>query len=71
MKTIDQIKSIFEELYSENNDIPASSLIQYRWHSQDGYRLPALARAWRYFVSGYSMGRLDPPSIMPVRSETP
>jgi len=71
MKTLDQIKSIFEELYSENNDIPALSLIKCRWHSQDGYRLPALARAWRYFVAVYSIGRLDPPSIMPVRSETP
>lgn len=40
----------FEQLWSARHDIPAESLVQYRFESREGYRLPELAAHYRTFV---------------------
>lgn len=42
----------FETLYADQNNMRPEDFLQYRMG--DSYRLPAIARAWRYFVAGWS-----------------
>lgn len=39
----------FEALWSVRHDLPAESLVQYRFESREGYRLPELAAHYRTY----------------------
>lgn len=39
----------FERLWALRHDVPAESLVQYRFESRDGYRLPDMAAHYRTF----------------------
>lgn len=39
----------FEQIWSDFHAVPAESLVQYRWITQDGYRLPDMAAHYRTF----------------------
>lgn len=43
----------FEIFYAEQHDLPASTMAQYRFTSQDGYRLPGIAAAYRNYCAGW------------------
>lgn len=43
----------FEKHWADMHDIPAETLIQYRWLHQDGYRLPGIAAAYRNYCAGW------------------
>lgn len=39
----------FEKIWSAQHAVPPESLLQYRWVTQEGYRLPAMAAHFRTF----------------------
>lgn len=39
----------FEAIYAKQHDVPAESLVQYRFESKDGYSLPGIARHYRTY----------------------
>lgn len=39
----------FEAIYAKQHDVPAESLIQYRFKSKDGYSLPMIASHYRTY----------------------
>lgn len=41
----------FEQIWSDFHAVPAESLVQYRWITQDGYRLPDMAAHYRTFCA--------------------
>lgn len=43
----------FEKYYAEQHDVPAETMVQYRWAEQDGYRLPGIAAAYRNYCAGW------------------
>lgn len=46
-------QEIFEAHYAAWHDLPPKTMQQYRWIHQDGYRLPAIAAAYRNFCAGW------------------
>lgn len=46
----------FEQHYADQHDVPAETMIQYRWAEQDGYRLPGIAAAYRNYCAGWDAG---------------
>lgn len=48
-----RIQELFEKLYSEDNEVDPAILASARWISQDGYNLPRINRAYRYYRDGY------------------
>lgn len=46
-------QEIFEAHYAAQHDLPPETMQQYRWIHQDGYRLPAIAAAYRNFCAGW------------------
>lgn len=59
MQTIQQI---FETKYAEENEISPEELAKSRWLSGDGFNLPRVNRAYRYFRDGYLAGQESRPS---------
>lgn len=43
----------FEQHWAEQHGVPASTMAQYRWAEQDGYRLPGMAAAYRNYCAGW------------------
>lgn len=43
----------FESEYADQNNMRPEDFVQYRMG--DTYRLPAIARAWRYFKAGWDI----------------
>jgi hypothetical protein len=41
----------FEAIWADQHAVPAESLKQYRWITQDGYRLPDMAAHYRTFCN--------------------
>lgn len=39
----------FEKIWADQHAVPPESLLQYRWVTQEGYRLPAMAAHFRTF----------------------
>ena len=39
----------FEAIYAKQHDVPAESLVQYRFESKDGYNLPGIASHYRTY----------------------
>lgn len=39
----------FERIWAAQHAVPPESLLQYRWITQEGYRLPAMAAHFRTF----------------------
>ena len=39
----------FEAIYAKQHDVPAESLVQYRFESKEGYRLPMIASHYRTY----------------------
>lgn len=39
----------FERIWAAQHAVPPESLLQYRWVTQEGYRLPAMAAHFRTF----------------------
>lgn len=39
----------FEAIYAKQHDVPAESLVQYRFESKDGYSLPGIASHYRTY----------------------
>lgn len=39
----------FEAIYAKQHDVPAESLVQYRFESKDGYSLPMIASHYRTY----------------------
>lgn len=39
----------FELIYAKQHDVPAESLVQYRFESKDGYNLPGIASHYRTY----------------------
>lgn len=62
----------FEAYYAPLHEVPASSLVQYRFKDQDGYSLPAIASAYRHFCGGmaaepdYLAARAEARKILPM-----
>lgn len=46
-------QELFEKHYAEVHDLPVETMVQYRFASQDGYRLPGIAAAYRNFCAGW------------------
>lgn len=40
----------FEAIYAKQHDVPAESLVQYRFDSKEGYSLPGIASHYRTFL---------------------
>lgn len=49
----------FEQLWSIRHDLPAESLVQYRFESREGYRLPELAAHYRTFVETWDLATAE------------
>lgn len=47
----------FEKYYAEQHDVPAETMVQYRWAEQDGYRLPGISAAYRNYCAGWDAGQ--------------
>lgn len=43
----------FEAHWADQHGVPASTMAQYRWDEQDGYRLPGIAAAYRNYCAGW------------------
>lgn len=43
----------FEKHYADQHDVPAETMVQYRWAEKDGYRLPGIAAAYRNYCAGW------------------
>jgi hypothetical protein len=43
----------FEAHWADVHDLPVETMQQYRFASQDGYRLPGIAAAYRNFCAGW------------------
>lgn len=41
----------FEAIWAMQHAVPIESLIEHRWHTQDGYRLPDMAAHYRTFCN--------------------
>ena len=39
----------FEAIYAKQHDVPAESLVQYRFDSKEGYSLPGIASHYRFY----------------------
>lgn len=39
----------FEAIYAKQHDVPAESLVQYRFESKEGYSLPGIASHYRFY----------------------
>ena len=39
----------FEAIYAKQHDVPAESLVQYRFESKEGYSLPMIASHYRTY----------------------
>lgn len=39
----------FEAIYAKQHDLPAESLVQYRFESKEGYSLPGIASHYRTY----------------------
>ena len=39
----------FEAIYAKQHDVPAESLVQYRFESKEGYSLPGIASHYRTY----------------------
>lgn len=46
----------FEAHWADQHGVPASTMAQYRWAEQDGYRLPGMAAAYRNYCAGWDQG---------------
>ena len=46
------IQQRFEAFFADQNDLPVETLAQYRFATEDGYRLPAMNRKYNYFKAG-------------------
>lgn len=40
----------FEAIYAKQHDVPAESLVQYRFESKEGYSLPGIASHYRTYL---------------------
>lgn len=49
----------FEQIWSDFHAVPAESLVQYRWITQDGYRLPDMAAHYRTFCAALDSVEAD------------
>lgn len=49
----------FEKYYAEQHDLPAETMVQYRWAEQDGYRLPGIAAAYRNYCAGWDAANFE------------
>jgi hypothetical protein len=47
------IQELFEQRYADQNNCQPEDVKLYRWFNRDGYSLPKIDRAYRYFVAGY------------------
>ena len=60
-------QELFEKHYADMHDLPVETMKQYRFASQDGYRLPGIAAAYRNFCAGWDAGlRAVIPDIGPT-----
>ena len=39
----------FEAIYAKQHDVPAESLVQYRFESKEGYSLPGISSHYRFY----------------------
>ncbi|QHJ79378.1 MAG: hypothetical protein [Bacteriophage sp.] len=54
----------FEAIYAKQHDVPAESLVQYRFESKDGYNLPGIASHYRTYCDTLDSIVVElPPSI--------
>ena len=54
----------FEAIYAKQHDVPAESLVQYRFESKDGYSLPGIASHYRFYCLAMDSIVVElPPSI--------
>lgn len=51
--TIEIIQKLFESKYSEETEMNPAELVKSRWLANDGYSLPRVNRAYRFFRDGY------------------
>lgn len=58
----------FEKHYAEQHDVPAETMVQYRWVEQDGYRLPGISAAYRNYCAGWDAAGIESngPEMIPV-----
>lgn len=54
----------FEAIYAKQHDVPAESLVQHRFESKEGYRLPGIASHYRFYCLAMDSIVVElPPSI--------
>ena len=54
----------FEAIYAKQHDVPAESLVQYRFESKEGYSLPGIASHYRFYCLAMDSIVVElPPSI--------
>ena len=54
----------FEAIYAKQHDVPAESLVQYRFESKEGYSLPGIASHYRVYCLAMDSIVVElPPSI--------
>lgn len=59
----------FEKIWSAQHAVPTESLLQYRWVTQEGYRLPAMAAHFRTFCETLDSIVIELPSERIIRRQ--
>ena len=54
----------FEAIYAKQHDVPAESLVQYRFESKDGYSLPMIASHYRFYCLAMDSIVIELPSSL-------
>ena len=49
----------FEAIYAKQYDVPAESLVQYRFESKEGYSLPGIASHYRFYCLAMDSEEID------------
>lgn len=60
----------FEAIYAKQHDVPAESLVQYRFESKEGYSLPGIASHYRFYCLAMDSIVVELPKDYPM-SATP
>lgn len=58
----------FEKIWADQHAVPPESLLQYRWVTQEGYRLPAMAAHFRTFCETLDSIVIELPAENPLGS---
>lgn len=54
----------FEAIYAKQHDVPPESLVQYRFESKEGYKLPGIASHYRTYCDTLDSIVIEVPELI-------